>query len=151
MSTVDFKLPTNNAKLISAEGGAPSPSTRLNTSKVTITAGSPKIATIDPNFNPGKATLKITPGAGTVFAVGATGSFTGTFKLTDTDTSVTPNKSLDRLVTFNGMIVNDGTTTKGYGCFLLPEMPVVGPPKTTILTSKKLSGSVLLEAQTPAP
>ena len=142
---------TNNAKLIFAEGGAPSPSTRLNTSKVTITAGSPKIATIDPNFNPGKATLKITPGAGTVFAVGTTGSFTGTFKLTDTDTSVTPNKSLDRLVTFNGMIVNDGTTTKGYGCFLLPEMPVVGPPKTTILTSKKLSGSVLLEAQTPAP
>ena len=142
---------TNNAKLTFAEGGAPSPSTRLNTSKVTITAGSPKIATIDPNFNPGKATLKFTPGAGTIFTIGTTGSFTGTFKLTDTDTSVTPNKPLDRLVTFNGMIVNDGTSTKGYGCFLLPEMPVVGPPKTTILTSKKLSGSVLLEAQTPAP
>lgn len=142
---------TNNAKLTFAEGGAPSPSTRLNTSKVTIVAGSPKAATINPSFNPGKATLSLTPGAGSIFTAGITGSFKGTFKLTDTDTSVTPNKSLDRSVTFNGMIVNDGTSTKGYGCFLLPEMPVVGPPKTTILTSKKLSGSVLLEAQTPAP
>lgn len=142
---------TNNAKLTFAEGGAPSPSTRLNTSKVTIVAGSPKAATINASFNPGKATLSLTPGAGTVFTAGVTGSFTGTFKLTDTDTSVTPNKSLDRSVIFNGMIVNDGTSTKGYGCFMLPEMPVVGPPKTTILTSKKLSGSVLLEAQTPSP
>lgn len=142
---------SNNVKLTFTEGGAPSPSTRLNTSKVNIVAGSPKAATINASFNPGKATLSLTPGAGTVFTAGITGSFTGTFKLTDTDTSVTPNKPLDRPVTFNGMIVNDGTSTKGYGCFMLPEMPVAGPPKTTILTSKKLSGSVLLEAQTPSP
>ena len=84
------------------------------------------------------------------FTTGTTGSFTGGFKLTDSDTSIMPNKPLTRTVTFSGVIVNDGVTQKGYGCFLLPEMPTASP-KTTILTSPKLSGSVLLEATALVP
>lgn len=133
-----------NAKLTFADGGAPNPAVRLNTEQVIIVAGSPKVATFGTQ-NPGFVTLKLTPGTGTAFVAGTTGSFTGTFKLTDDDTSVTPTKPLSRTVKFNGMIVDDGTTTKGYGNFLLPEMPVAAPVKTTINTSKKLSGSVLLE------
>ena len=75
---------------------------------------------------------------------GTSGSFKGSFELTDSDTSVTPNKNLVRKADFQGMIVDDGTEPKGYGFFLLAKMPTASP-KTTLATSPKLSGSVLLE------
>lgn len=132
----------NNAKLTIDNTPA-----RLSTN-CTLVAGSPKPATFPTNTN--AFSLKATPGAGTTpFVVGTTGSFTGTFTLAGTDTTV--NKPLNRTVTFNGMIVDDGTGQKGYGGFLLPQLPVAGPPKTTINTSPKDSGSVLFEANVTVP
>ena len=134
---------TNNAKLTL---GAPA----TLTSTCTLVAGSPKPAIFPTNTH--AYSLSATPGSvSTPFIVGTTGSFTGTFTLAGVDTTVTPNKPLPRTATFNGMIVDDGTAQRGYGCFLLPQLPAAGPPKTSITTSPKQSGSVLLEVNVAAP
>jgi hypothetical protein len=87
--------------------------------------------------------LAVTPGSGTTFTAGTTGSFSGSFTLKDSDTSITPNRDLTRSATFSGMIVDDGTGQKGFGFFNLAEMPTASP-KTTATTTKLLSGSVEL-------
>ncbi|MCX6857814.1 MAG: hypothetical protein NTV80_23255 [Verrucomicrobia bacterium] len=92
--------------------------------------------------------LTVTPGSGITFTAGTTGSFTGSFSLKDSDTSITPAKDLTRSATFTGMIVDDGTGQKGYGFFNLAEMPTASP-KTTTTTTKLLSGSVELGRTTP--
>jgi hypothetical protein len=135
----------NNAKAAFFGGAAPSPGTRLNLTTIEIVAGSPSIAKMQAP-NPGIVTLTLTPGAGTTFTAGTTGSFTGTFMLLDPDTTVQPNKPITRTGTITGMIVNDGTSTKGYGFYQLPELPALTPTKTTISTSRMMSGSVTLEA-----
>ncbi|MES2598576.1 MAG: immunoglobulin domain-containing protein [Verrucomicrobiota bacterium] len=136
-----------NARLVFAEGGAPDPATRLNWNAFEIQKGSPaKI--LPPTSNPGTVKLTVTPGTGTIFTAGTTGGFTGSFKLTDTDTSVTPNKPLSRTTTFTGMIVDDGSGQKGYGFFNLAEMPTA-IPKTTATTTKMLSGTVELGGPLP--
>jgi len=135
----------NNAKATFFGGAAPSPATRLNLSTIEVVAGSPSIAKmLAPN--PGIVTLTLTPGSGTTFTAGTTGSFTGTFMLLDPDTTVQPNKPITRSGTITGMIVNDGTSTKGYGFYQLPELPALLPVKTTISTSRMMSGSITLEA-----
>lgn len=131
-----------NARLIFREGGAPSPATRLDWTAFEIQKGSPaKI--LPPASNPGLVKLTVTPGSGTTFTAGTTGSFNGSFTLKDSDTSITPNRDLTRSATFTGMIVDDGTGQKGYGFFNLAEMPTASP-KTTATTTKLLSGSVEL-------
>lgn len=135
----------NNAKASFFGGAAPSPSTRLNLNTIEIVAGSPSIAKMQAP-NPGIVTLTLTPGSGTTFTAGTTGSFSGTFMLLDPDTTVQPNKPITRTGTITGMIVNDGTSTKGYGFYQLPELPALLPVKTTISTSRMMSGSVTLEA-----
>jgi hypothetical protein len=135
----------NNAKATFFGGAAPSPSTRLNLSTIEIVAGSPSIAKMQAP-NPGIVTLTLTPGSGTTFTAGTTGSFSGSFMLLDPDTTVHPNKPITRTGTITGMIVNDGTSTKGYGFYQVPELPVLTPKKTTISTSRMMSGSVTLEA-----
>jgi YVTN family beta-propeller protein len=131
-----------NAQLLFREGGAPSPATRLDWTAFEIQKGSPaKI--LPPASNPGLVKLTVTPGSGTTFTAGTTGSFTGSFTLKDTDTSITPNKPLSRSATFTGMIVDDGSGQKGYGFFNLAEMPTASP-KTTATTTKLHSGSVEL-------
>jgi hypothetical protein len=92
--------------------------------------------------------LSITPGTGTTFTAGTTGSFTGSFSLKDSDTSITPNKDLIRNATFSGMIVDDGAGRKGYGFFNLAEMPAASP-KTTPSTTRILSGQVELSGTAP--
>lgn len=146
-----YGVPTSGIALGVAAGtgnlkvsfGAPASLSSL----ATLVAGSPKTATgMTSGF-----TLTATPGLPTKpFVVGTTGSFTGAFTITAPDTT-NGNKPLDRKVTYNGVIVDDGTGQKGYGCFLLPRMPAPGPPvKITLLTSPKDSGMVLLEAA-PVP
>lgn len=135
----------NNAKMTFFGGAAPSPSTRVDMTTVQVVAGSPSIAKIAAP-NPGIVTLTLIPGSGAVFTAGTTGSFTGTFMLLDPDTTEHPNKPVIRTATFVGMIVNDGTSPKGYGFYQLPELPSLLPVKTTISTSKMQSGSVTLEA-----
>jgi YVTN family beta-propeller protein len=136
-----------NARLIFRDGGAPSPATRLDWTSFEIQKGSPaKI--LPPASNPGLVKLTVTPGSGTTFTAGTTGSFTGSFALKDSDTSITPNRDLTRSATFTGMIVDDGTGQKGYGFFNLAEMPTASP-KTTATTTKLLSGSAELGRTTP--
>lgn len=136
-----------NARLIFREGGAPSPATRLDWMAFEIQKGSPaKI--LPPGSNPGLVKLTVTPGSGTTFTAGTTGSFTGSFTLKDSDTSITPNRDLTRSATFTGMIVDDGNGQKGYGFFNLAEMPTASP-KTTATTTKLLSGSVELGRTMP--
>lgn len=131
-----------NAAITFAEGGAPSPATRLNTAAIQIEAAKVTVS----NPNPGNVKLTIDAGkTGKAFVPGANGVFKGTFELTDNDSSVTPNKNLVRKVDFQGMIVDDGAKVKGYGFFLLPKTPTASP-KTTLATAPKLSGSVQLEA-----
>lgn len=129
-----------NASIAFAQGGAPDPAARLNTDTVQIEAAKVTVA----ESNPGKVKLSIDKGKVGSFVPGTSGSFKGSFELTDSDTSVTPNKNLVRKADFQGMIVDDGIELKGYGFFLLSKMPTASP-KTTLATSPKLSGSVLLE------
>lgn len=131
----------NNAKISFTEGGAPDPSTRLNLDTLEIGLKTTKIT--EPN--PAKIKLTVVAGVSGKFVPGTSGSFRGTLELTDTDTTVTPNKPLKRPVSFQGMIVDDGESLKGYGFFLLPQMPTLSP-LTTAKTSPILSGSVWLEA-----
>jgi hypothetical protein len=129
----------SNARITFAEGSAPNPVTRLNTG---LKIEAAKVTAATPN--PGKVALSIDKGKVGNFTPGISGSFKGSFELTDSDTSVTPNKNLVRKSEFQGMIVDNGTEVKGYGFFILPKMPTASP-KTTLATSPRLSGSVLLE------
>jgi hypothetical protein len=130
-----------NAAISFAHGGAPEPATRLNTSAIQIEATKVTITTP----NPGNVKMTIDAGkVGKPFVPGTTGSFKGSFELTDSDTSVTPAKNLLRKAEFKGMIVDDGIEQKGYGFFILPKMPTASP-RTTLKTAPRLSGSVLLE------
>jgi len=137
-----------NAKIAFAGGGLASATTNPNADSIVITAGSPKVTTVLAP-NPGIVALTVTPGSGaaTTFVSGTTGSIKGSFQLIDADTTVTPNKPITRKADYQGMIVDDGVGQKAYGFFILAEMPSAGPPKTTITTSKQLSGSVVLEAK----
>lgn len=135
----------DNARLIFADGGAPDPATRLNWPRFEIQPGHPAVIR-PPAGNPGLVKLAVKPGSKTAFSAGTTGSFTGSFKLTDPDTSVTPSKPLVRSASFTGLIVDAGAGPKGYGFFNLAEMPEAGPPATTARTTRLLSGSVELDA-----
>lgn len=132
-----------NASLSFAHAGVSDPETRLNLTSVELTAKTTKIA----GANPGKVKLTVTAGAPGKFSAGTSASFKGSFELTDNDTTVTPAKPVKRTSAFQGMIVDDGEGLKGYGFFLLPQMPTASPP-TTIKTAPILSGSVLLETRT---
>lgn len=134
-----------NARLSFANGGAPNPERRLDVSTIEIASGSPAVAKFS-KPNPAITTLTLTPGSGTTFVPGTTGTLAGTFTLMDADPTVTPAKALLRTVSFRGVLVNDGGVQRGFGFFLLPELPSAGPPKTTLATSRLLSGSVRLEA-----
>lgn len=136
-----------NARLIFRDGAAPNPATRLDWTTFEIQKGS-LAKVLPPVSNPGLVKLTVTPGSGTTFTAGTTGSFTGSFALKDSDTSIIPNRDLTRSATFTGMIVDDGTGQKGYGFFNLAEMPTASP-KTTATTTKLLSGQVELSATTP--
>jgi hypothetical protein len=88
------------------------------------------LPTFASGLNPNNVTLPtVTP---------ATGLFTGTFTLT----AIPTNKT--RKVTFQGLIVKHGATTKGYGYFLLPEFP--DADGETVANTPKHSGRVILQA-----
>lgn len=136
-----------NARLTFREGRAPSAATRLDWNPFEILKGSP--AKLDPpDSNPGQVKLTLTPGSGTTFTPGVTGAFQGSFKLVDSDTSVSPAKDLTRSATFLGMVIDDGGGPAGYGFFNLAEMPAASP-KTTPTTTRILSGRVELSDTQP--
>lgn len=129
-----------NAAVVFAEGGAPDPATRLNTNSVEVSAS--RVVITDPN--PGKVKLSLDAGkAGRPFAAGRTGSFKGSFELTDTAPST--GRPLKRTANFQGMIVDDGSSQQGYGYFILPKLPT-SAPRSTLANSPRLSGRVELRA-----
>jgi len=82
--------------------------------------------------NPGKTTLSIPYFTLPWKAPGANGQFSGAFQLVD--------GTVKRDVTYQGMIVRTAdTSTKAFGYFLLPQIPV--PPETST-NSPILSGQV---------
>lgn len=118
----------SNAKLVFTDGLAPSPATRLDVPALEIQAGSPaKVllpasALVTPtNGSHAKIALSVTPGAGTTFSPGTTGSIKGSFTLVDQDGLTL--KNISRTANYTGMIVDDGVEQKAYGWFLLSEMP----------------------------
>lgn len=78
-----------------------------------------------------------------------TGAFNGSFVLKgdpDPTDHVAPIATLSRTVKFYGLLVPRTGINVGAGYFLLPQLPLDGPPKTTLTTSPVLSGQMLLEA-----
>ncbi len=98
--------------------------------------------------NPAAITLSIAP---------TTGLISGTFTLKDldpTDFPVPPTraqKTVPRPGTYNGLVINRVGVKKGIGFFLLQELPVLGPPKTTLAVMPKLSGQMILEPLPTGP
>lgn len=89
--------------------------------------------------NPAGTTLKYVP---------ATGMFDGRFSLEDPIT-VSPPPVMKRSATFRGLVVPDGGTQRGYGAFILQQLPSAAAG-TTVKTSPFLSGNVVFEEK-PAP
>lgn len=91
--------------------------------------------------NPMGLTLAVNP---------ATGLISGRFILKDEDpTSIkVPAAILSRSVLYYGVIVQ--RLNRGLGYFLLPELPDMGPPVTTLATSPQNSGRVVLAQTDPA-
>jgi DNA-binding beta-propeller fold protein YncE len=124
-----------------SEGAAPMPGTRLDVASATLPGVHPaKIVVV--GANPGSVLMTVQPGSGTRFTAGTTGSFAGSFLLEDVDTTQAKLPILKRKATFRGMMVDDGTGLRGYGYFLLPEMPAVTPVVTTLTSSPIRSGRV---------
>lgn len=145
---IDTSTPgATNARLTFTEGGLAGPApiqaaTMAGNLDLLITVTN-KNAAVMPTpaatANPAGVTLVLTP---------TTGAFSGGFTLKNdpdaTDTTP-PTAMLSRAVTYSGLLITRKSVNQGMGFFLLNELPVVGPPKTTLLTSPKLSGEVLLK------
>lgn len=136
-----------NARLTFSDGGIESALTYLNAS-----GGGPAFSLSNKAFqitaqhkalfspNPAAITLTIKPATGALF-----GSFTLSGDPDPTD-HTGPVSPLSRKVDFSGVLVP--RIGAGVGQFQLPELPSDGPPKTTLKTSPRWSGKVLLQ---PAP
>lgn len=123
----------NNAKISFSKGGLEAESLEFSRS-----------ATV---FNPSSTGVvnRVTVAAGTISVVlplmnASTGAFSGSAIIPATQASAA------RSMTFQGQLVNNGTITKGYGFFLLPQIPTGSQTPTTV---PKLSGKVVFEAQAP--
>lgn len=88
--------------------------------------------------NPAAITFTIDPASGAIL-----GSFT---LINDPDPTdlVAPIATVPRKVPFGGLIVP--RLGIGVGNFQLPELPSLGPPKTTVTTSPRWSGQVLIQS-----
>ncbi len=115
-----------NAKLTFAGGGLEDEFSRDFAVKATTSAAK-NTATI-PDGTPTLTLPVINP---------STGAFSGTFVLAGT------SRVTDRTVVFQGQAVTIGGETRGYGYFLMPVLPT---QKQTLMTSPKLSGSVIFES-----
>jgi mono/diheme cytochrome c family protein len=135
----------DNAAVVFVHGKVPDPATRLNLSEVVFPATVPSRASIT-GANPGFVALTLQPGVPGRFSPGSTGAFWGSFRLSDPDRTVAGEPLRARSAVIRGMAVDDGTGYRGFGFFLLPEMPSAGPPLTTLRTSPIRSGRARLDS-----
>lgn len=127
----------DKARFVFADGGLSSSLTNPNFT-FDIGAGNKIKISISIAANP--ALVKLTS-----FSL-TTGLFSGSFVLEDNDPRAAfAGKKVKRTAILNGILTHDDTRQFGAGHFLLPELPGDGPPPTTPTTSRKLSGSVLME------
>ncbi|GEP45650.1 Ig-like domain-containing protein [Brevifollis gellanilyticus] len=120
---------TSNARLEFANGGIASAAQAASINQ-TFTISAANKATFTAANNPTNVTLTLNP---------ATGSFNGTFSLTDGAVKRTGIK-------FKGVLLPDAVTpanSRGKGFFVLPQLPATG---TSTATTSRLSGSVWLKA-----
>jgi sugar lactone lactonase YvrE len=139
-----------NAKLVFTDDPAPSIASRLDVAALEIKPGNPApvvlpgtVTATATNGSHAKTSLTVTPGSGTSFTAGTTGSITGTQILVDQDPTVMTTKLVTRTNKFYGMIVNDGTTQKAYGYHLFQEL---GSATATASTTLYHSCKVVLSA-----
>jgi hypothetical protein len=124
-----------NTSLLFTEGQAPSPTTRLNT---TLRFSSPAVR------DPQTPLAGSNPGRVSIFINASTGAMSGSFNLTDTDTSILPNAPLTRAAYFYGILTRDSDgQQRALGHFNLAEMPTAGPPRVTLTPIH--SGTVTLQ------
>lgn len=140
----DPGLGHTNVKLVFTEGGLSGPAPIVsavmagNVSNVPLRISKTNAVTIPAATNMGGVTLLLTA---------STGAISGHFVLKndpDLTDHVGPRATLSRTVNYYGLLVP--RVGKGFGYFMLPQLPADGPPKTTLITSPQLSGQVLLEA-----
>lgn len=74
-----------------------------------------------------------------------TGAFSGAFTLSDPNPASPTGKPLVRTVKYQGLAVPENGSLRGYGYFLLPQLPTA-EPLTTLSTSPIRSGEVRLVA-----
>lgn len=138
---------SNNAKFAFSEGGLTGPSPDVPTPAVMAPG-------LNKTFRIAKTTNVLTLPSGlanpallkfTTFNA-ATGAFSGRFTLAKDPDPTKPGTLLARPVAFNGLMILRGGFNQGVGYFLLPKLPVVGPPPTKLLTSPILSGRVRLQS-----
>ncbi len=137
----DVSPPAVNARLTFNEGGLVGPAPVVpavmagdlaknwrisKTHLATLPAGVSNLAAL---------TLTIAP---------ASGTFAGGFTLKNDPDAAKPTVLLSRPVRYYGVLVP--RLGRGYGFFQLSQLPVIGPPKTTLSNSPQYSGGVLLEA-----
>lgn len=145
---------------VSVIGGRYSPQTWLlgmaaaGDVKVTfLDAGPPPSKDPNATFQVG-AKNKITPPAAgpagtTLSADAAKGTFGGKFALEDANPRQPP-PTVKRPATYQGLVVPTDEGLRGFGWFLLPQLPSASEvPPTTPTTSPILSGNVLFEVVVP--
>ena len=138
-----------NGKLIFTEGLAPSPTTRLDVAALEIQAANPAKVLLPAlvvapavSGGRGKVSLIVTPGSGSSFTAGTTGTASGAFTLLDPNPLLL-TQLVTRTVNYYSTIVDDGTDQRAYGFFLLQELPSIG---FTTATTPYRSGKVVLSA-----
>jgi hypothetical protein len=88
----------------------------------------------------------VNPTGTQVAANAKTGAISGGFTLSDrTPVGYSPVSQVNRGIKYQGMVIRDNGAWVGVGYFLLPQLPQVGPPYTTVRNSPILSGLLLLE------
>ncbi|MCX6855640.1 MAG: choice-of-anchor D domain-containing protein, partial [Verrucomicrobia bacterium] len=104
--------------------------------------GPPSPADCAVTLTTSKATVGTTTTFTNIAITGATGSFTGGFRLKDNHPFLSGAPSITRSVTFQGLIVPTASGQRGYGYFLLTQLPVNTFPTPP---TPSLSGGVELE------
>ena len=124
----------NNARLVFADAAIDTPPPAPG---ISLGIGALNAITY-PASNPRKTTLKFTL---------ATGEFSGGFTMEDSNPLPPPATPavVKRAATYQGIIVREGGVHRGYGYFLIPQLPSAGPPQTSPTTSPILSGQVVFE------